>query len=67
MVGKSQVSADNIANIIITANDAREFLILTHKDGRWAHRMKRFLPIKRYMHSVKKRLAKYAKKENLTV
>lgn len=61
LVGGSAVSADEVASYIIAANAALEFMIVTHKDGRWAYRMKRFLPNRWYLQNVKKHLAKYVK------
>ncbi len=61
MVGDSQISAESIAEYILRANDEKQFLILTHKDGRRAHLLKRFLPNSWYMAHVKKQVAKFTK------
>ncbi len=61
LVGGSAVSADEVADYIMEANAAREFMIVTHKAGRWAYRMKRFLPSRWYLNRVKKQLAALAK------
>ena len=60
MVGESDVTADSIAEQIVTANEAREFMILTHKDGRRAHMLKRLLPNAWYLRIVKKRMSKFS-------
>lgn len=62
MIKKSGVSAGSIADKIFAGVSARKFMILTHKQGIKAYRMKRFLPIERYLAKVKKRTAKYVKK-----
>jgi len=62
MIKKSGVSADSIADKVFAGVSARKFMILTHKQGIQAHRLKRFLPIERYLAMVKKRTAKYLKK-----
>lgn len=62
MIKKSGVSADEIAKKIANGVAARKYLILTHKQGIKAYRLKRFLPIERYLAMIKKRTAKYVKK-----
>ncbi len=62
MIKKSGVSADSIADKVFSGVNARKFMILTHKQGAKAHRLKRFMPIERYLAMVKKRTAKYVKK-----
>jgi len=61
MIKKSGVSADSIADKVFAGVSARKFMILTHKEGIKAYRLKRFLPIERYLAKVKKRTAKYVK------
>lgn len=62
MIKKSGVSADAIAEQILAKVKARKFLIVTHKEGRKAYRLKRFLPIERYLKIVKNRTKKFVKK-----
>ena len=62
MIKKSGVSADSIADKVFVGVAARKFMILTHKEGIKAHRLKRFLPIERYLSIVKKRTAKFIRK-----
>ena len=61
MIKKSGVSADEIAEKIYQAVNARKFLIITHKSGLKAHRLKRFFSMERYLNIVKKRTAKFVK------
>jgi len=62
MIKKSGVSAEEIANKVFDAVNQKKFMIVTHKDGRKAYRLKRFLSMERYLNLVKKRTAKYMKK-----
>lgn len=62
MIKKSGITADSIADKVVAGVSARKYMILTHKEGIKAHRLKRFLPIERYLAMVKKRTAKYVKK-----
>ncbi len=62
MIKKSGVSADSIADKVVAGVNARKYMILTHKEGIKAYRLKRYLPIERYLSMVKKRTAKYVKK-----
>ncbi len=62
MIKKSGVSAEEIANKVFDAVNQKKFMIVTHKDGRKAYRLKRFLSMERYLNIVKKRTAKYLKK-----
>lgn len=62
LIKKSGVSAAEIADKVVTAVAAKKFMVVTHKDGRKAYRLKRFLPIERYLNIVKKRMQKYTKK-----
>ncbi|RBP49119.1 SDR family oxidoreductase [Arenicella xantha] len=61
MIKKSGVSADSIAEQVIKDVHARKFMVITHKEGRKAHRLKRFLPIERYLKIVKDRTKKFVK------
>ena len=62
LIKQSGVSADSIAEIIMRDVAAKKFIILTHKESLSAYRLKRFLPIERYLKMVQKRLQKYANK-----
>jgi len=64
LIKKSGVSADEIAAKVYKAVAAKKFLVITHKSGLKAYRMKRFLPIDRYLSIVKKRIQKYQKKRD---
>jgi len=62
LIKKSGVTADEIAQRILVGVDAKKFMIITHKDGRQTYRLKRFLPIDRYLKMALKRLQKFSKK-----
>ncbi len=62
LIKKSGISADEIAAKVFDAVSEKKFMIITHKDGRTAYRLKRFLSMERYLNIVKKRTAKYMKK-----
>ena len=64
MIKKSGISADEIAAKIYAAVKARKFMVITHKDGLKAHRMKRFMPIERYLKIVKERTKKFVKRSD---
>jgi len=61
LIKKSGISADEIAGKIIEGVKARKFLILTHKQGLKSYRLKRFLPIERYLKIVTKRTKKFVR------
>jgi NAD(P)-dependent dehydrogenase (short-subunit alcohol dehydrogenase family) len=58
LIKTSGVSADEIASIVFDAVKKKKFLIVTHREGRRAYRMKRFLSMERYLKIVKKRTGK---------
>jgi len=64
LIKKSGVSADEIATKVFDAVGAKKFMVVTHKDGRAAYRLKRFLSMERYLNIVKKRTEKFVKKKN---
>lgn len=64
MIKKSGISADEIADKVYTAVAARKFMVITHKDGLKAYRMKRFLPIEKYLKIVKERTKKFVSKSD---
>jgi NAD(P)-dependent dehydrogenase (short-subunit alcohol dehydrogenase family) len=55
LIKKSDVTADTIAEQIFNQVADRKFLLITHKDGRSAYRLKRFLSMDRYLEIMKKR------------
>lgn len=59
LVKKSTITADEIAEQIVQQVEDRKFMIVTHKDGRAAHRLKRYLPIDRYLRIMKNRTKKF--------
>jgi len=62
MIKKSGVEADEIADKILKGVNAGKFMILTHKYGIRAYRLKRFLPIERYLKMVAEKTKRYVKK-----
>ena len=66
LIKKSGVSADLIAEKIIDGVKAKKFLIITHKEGLKAYRLKRFLPIERYLKIVIKQTKKFVRKSQTT-
>lgn len=66
LIKKSGVSADLIAEKIIDGVKAKKFLIITHKEGLKAYRLKRFLPIERYLKIVIKQTKKFVRKPQTT-
>lgn len=63
LIKKSGVTADAIAEQIFNQVKDRKFMLITHKDGRSAHRLKRYLPIDRYLKLMKKRTKKFIKSD----
>jgi len=61
LIKKSGISAEKIADKIITDVAASKFLIMTHKEGINVYRLKRFIPIERYMKMIQKRTKKFIK------
>jgi len=59
LIKKSGITADQIAEKIIQGVKDKRFLIVTHKEGRMAHRMKRFLSMERYLKIIAKRTKKF--------
>ena len=55
LVGKAKLSAEEIAGIVHRGVERREFLILTHPDGKQAWYAKRFLPSKMFTRIVVKK------------
>ncbi|MFT4940676.1 MAG: NAD(P)-dependent dehydrogenase (short-subunit alcohol dehydrogenase family) [Paraglaciecola sp.] len=59
LLSRSDITAEQVAHIIYVQAKAGKFMILTHKLGRQAYRLKRFLPTKRYMKMMKQKMAKF--------
>lgn len=66
MVKDSGIGASEIADIVFEEVAHRKFLVITHKRGVTAYRLKRFLPIDRYLAMIKKRSKKYLGSEPVT-
>jgi NAD(P)-dependent dehydrogenase (short-subunit alcohol dehydrogenase family) len=64
LIKKSGISADEIAGKVFDSVANKKFMIVTHKDGRNAYRLKRFLSMEMYLNIVKKRMAKFAQKND---
>ena len=60
LVKNSGISADEIAHKIVKGVNAKEYMIVTHKRGRNAFRLKRFFP-KQYFKKMKNLTARYTK------
>jgi NAD(P)-dependent dehydrogenase (short-subunit alcohol dehydrogenase family) len=60
MIKQSGVTAQEIAEIIDKQVVDRKFMIITHKNGRKAHRLKRYLPIEKYLKMMVKRTGRFA-------
>lgn len=63
MIKKSVITADEIAQKIIDRVAEGKFMIVTHKEGRRAFRLKRYLPIERYLKIILARMAKYKQRK----
>lgn len=63
LIKKSGVTADEVANKVFNAVKLKKFMIVTHKEGLKAYRMKRFFSMERYLNIVKKRTKKFVKKD----
>lgn len=55
----SKVTATQVANAIFQDSETRKFMTITHKDGRMAFRLKRWLPAMRYLAMMKKQLKNF--------
>jgi NAD(P)-dependent dehydrogenase (short-subunit alcohol dehydrogenase family) len=62
LIKKSGVTADEVAAKVFNAVAQKKFMIVTHKEGLRAYRMKRFFSMERYLNIVKKRTKKFVKK-----
>ena len=60
MIKESGVTAEQIAEIVSKQVADNKFMIITHKEGRKAYRLKRYLPIEKYLSIMKKRTKKFA-------
>ena len=64
LINKSGVTADTIAEQIFNQVADRKFMLITHKDGRSAYRLKRFLSMDRYLKIMKKRTKKFIRSDD---
>lgn len=55
MLTRSDIDADQVADIIFQGAEKQQFMIITHKQGRAAHRLKRLLPTRRYLNMIKQK------------
>lgn len=58
MLSKSDMDATDVANTIIQQANAQRFMILTHKSGKSAYTLKRYLPTKTYLNMIKQKTKK---------
>ena len=61
LLSRSELSAAEVAERIVTQSESGRFLLLTHKSGRLAYNLKRFLPMGRYLNMVKKKTRHFAR------
>jgi NAD(P)-dependent dehydrogenase (short-subunit alcohol dehydrogenase family) len=61
MLNRSDISAEQVADIIVSQSDAGKFMILTHKAGRTAYRLKRYLPTMRYLNMIAKKTKNFGR------
>lgn len=61
LLSRSDLDADDVANIIYEQSMVGKFMIVTHKEGRLALMMKRFLPSKRYLNMIKNKTKHFGK------
>lgn len=62
LMKNSNSSADQVAETVFEQVQRKRFSILTHRDGRVAHRLKRFLPMSWYLKIIKGRTENFVKK-----
>lgn len=62
LIKQSGISADDTAAKLFDAVAKKTFMIITDKSGRNAYRLKRYLSMEMYLNIVKKRMAKFTKK-----
>jgi NAD(P)-dependent dehydrogenase (short-subunit alcohol dehydrogenase family) len=62
LLTRSSVTAGDVAAIIVNRANAGDFMILSHKEGRLAYRLKRYLPTKRYLKMMLKKLQHFGPK-----
>ena len=63
LLSRSDIDADGVADIIVKRVAAGDFMILSHKLGKKALWMKRFMPTNRYMAMMKKKLQGFGPKK----
>ncbi|MCF2947708.1 SDR family oxidoreductase [Paraglaciecola aquimarina] len=64
LLSRSDIDATNIAKQIFQASENNQFMIVTHKKGRQAYRLKRWLPTQSYLTMMKKKLKHFRPKSN---
>ena len=58
LLNRSDLTADQVAAIIVESAAQKKFMLLTHKEGKRAYYLKRFLPTSKYLNIVRKQTAK---------
>ncbi|WJG08549.1 SDR family oxidoreductase [Aliiglaciecola sp. LCG003] len=61
LLSRSDLSATQVAATIIQQADAGRFMIITHKAGKTAYNLKRFLPIRSYLNMIKRKTRQLSK------
>lgn len=64
MLSRSDIDATDVAAQIYHASGKNQFMIITHKLGRQAYRMKNWLPSRHYLNMMKKKLKNFRPKTN---
>lgn len=55
MLTRSDINADQVADYIFQGAQHGRFMLITHPEGRLAHRLKRWLPSMRYLSMIKRK------------
>ena len=63
LLNRSDIDADTVADIIVRRATAGDFMILTHRAGKKAWWLKRFMPSQRYLSMMKKKLRHFGPKK----
>ncbi|MGJ8680909.1 SDR family oxidoreductase [Paraglaciecola sp.] len=64
LLSRSDIDATNVAEQIYHGAHRNQFMIITHKQGRTANRLKRWLPTSRYLNMMKTKLKHFRPKSH---
>lgn len=62
LLTRSSTTAEDVAATIINQAETGNFMILSHKEGRMAYRLKRYMPTNHYLKMMLKKLKKFGPK-----